>query len=123
VGLTTSVLRIPADTEQVRVARLVAGSAARRAGVDPEDLEDVRLATGEAVGRAVLRHQAQGCPEPVTVELREDVHSFEVAVVDRVGDAGADEGFAMAVIQGLVPHSEVARDAAGGQRLVLRWML
>lgn len=118
---TTSTLRIPADTEQVRVARLVAGTAARRAGVDAAEIEDVRLATGEAVGRAVLRHQSGACAQPVVVELTETPEHFEVTVIDGVAEPADDEGFALAVIHGLVPSAQVSRDAGGGDRVVLRW--
>ena len=119
--MTTSTLRIPAQTEQVRVARMVACAAARRAGVEADDVEDVRLAIGEAVGRAVLRHQAAGCQEPVTVEVSEGPDGFEAAVVARAGQGDQDEDFAYAVITGLVPGAHLRDEPGGGQRLVLRW--
>lgn len=49
-------LRLPATPDQVRTARLVAAAAARRSGVPEEQLDEVRLAVGEATARAVLRH-------------------------------------------------------------------
>jgi anti-sigma regulatory factor (Ser/Thr protein kinase) len=119
--MTTSTLRIPADTEQVRVARMVAVTAARRAGVAEEDLEDVRLAAGEAVGRAVLRQQAAGSRQPVVIELTSGPAGFGLSVTDRAGDVEVDEDFAMAVISGLVPSVEVRADEGGGQRLALHW--
>ena len=44
----TAALTLPPATEQVRLARLVAGAAARRSGVDEDVLDEVRLAVGEA---------------------------------------------------------------------------
>ncbi len=100
--MATSTLRIPADTEQVRVARLVAGSAARRAGVGEDDIEDVRLAVGEAVGRAVLKHIDAAVDAPVVVEFVDAAETFEVVVHDQAPGALADTSFAKAVISGLV---------------------
>lgn len=105
--MATSTLRIPPDTEQVRVARLVAGTAARRAGVAEDDVEDVRLAVGEAVGRAVVRHREEQLRAPVMIEFRDDSHVFQVEVTDAAGDASPDNSFALAVITGLVPAAEV----------------
>ncbi|MFN8128260.1 MAG: ATP-binding protein [Candidatus Nanopelagicales bacterium] len=119
--MTTATLRIPAQTDQVRVARMVACTAARRAGVNEDDVEDVRLAVGEAVGRAVLRHQAAGCEDPVTVELTEDAGGFEAVIIARAEQGEQDEDFAYAVITGLVSGAQLAAEPGGGQRLVLRW--
>lgn len=103
--MATSTLRIPADTEQVRVARLVAGSAARRAGVEEDEIEDVRLAVGEAVGRAVLKHVDNHLTAPVMVEFIDAEDTFVVIVRDEVAEGGDDESFATAVISGLVPSA------------------
>jgi anti-sigma regulatory factor (Ser/Thr protein kinase) len=65
-------LSIPPDTEQVRVARLVACAAARRTGLIEAQIDDVRLAVGEAVGRAVVRQQREDAPEPVSVRMIDD---------------------------------------------------
>lgn len=116
--MSVSTLRIPADTEQVRVARLVAGTAARRAGVDPEEIEDVRLAVGEAVGRAVLRHIDTDVAAPVVIEFRDDPATFSVVVNDQAVVGGSDNGFAMAVISGLVPTAQLS-----GQTLSMTWVL
>ncbi len=106
--MSTSTLRIPVQTEQVRVARLVAGSAARRAGVVEDDVEDVRLAVGEAVGRAVVRHLHSQVSDPVVIEFVGAAESFTVVVRDRADDALPDNEFTMAVITGLAPESVLA---------------
>ncbi len=116
--MTVSTLRIPPDTVQVRVARLVAGTAARVAGVDADDIEDVRLAVGEAVGRAVLRHLDQQVQAPVVIEFRDDETSFAVVVNDEAPEGGSDNGFAMAVIAGLVPTAELS-----GRAVSMTWPL
>lgn len=116
--MSVSTLRIAPDTEQVRVARLVAGTAARRAGVDPEEIEDVRLAVGEAVGRAVLRHLDSSVQAPVVIEFRDNDASFSVVVNDQATSDATDNGFAMAVITGLVPTAQLS-----GQTLSMTWVL
>jgi serine/threonine-protein kinase RsbW len=79
-------LRFTALPAHVRTARLVAVSLARRAGIDEEVLDEVRLAVGEAATRAVGRHRA-ACPgEPVLVRLTDGDGSFVAEVVDRVDD-------------------------------------
>lgn len=119
--MTTSTLRIPAQTEQVRVARMVACTAARRAGMPDADVEDVRLAIGEAVGRAVLRHQAADCDDPIELQLTDAPGGFEVVVIARAAQGDQDEEFAYAVITGLVPDAHLEDESDGGQRLVLKW--
>lgn len=103
--MSMSTLRIPAQTEQVRVARLVAGSAARRAGVLEDDVEDVRLAVGEAVGRAVVRHLHAKVTDPVVIEFVDANESFTVVVHDEADDSLPDNEFTMAVITGLAPSA------------------
>lgn len=116
--MSTSTLRIPADTEQVRVARLVAGSAARRAGVSEDDIEDVRLAVGEAVGLAVMKHLQAGSPAPVVIEFTDGTETFTVQVHDEAPDESVAAGFARAVISGLVPDVDFA-----DRSIAMRWEL
>ncbi|MEZ5184315.1 MAG: ATP-binding protein [Candidatus Nanopelagicales bacterium] len=117
-------LTIPPETEQVRLARLVACAAARRLGVSEQEVDEVRLAVGEAVGRAVVRHQRAGKTEPVTVRIVDDVHSLSVDVVDRVaGRDDGDFGLAEAVITGLVPGAELHDSAEGGSVLRMSWRI
>ena len=53
--MPSATLSLPPAPEHVRTARLVVVAAARRFGLDEELVDDVRLAVGEAVARAVLR--------------------------------------------------------------------
>ena len=111
--MPAATLSIPPSVEHVRTARLVAVAAARRIGLDEETVDDVRLAVGEAVARAVLRHGAAELTAHVDVVVREDGHGFEVEVHDRSDPSVPDEddGIALALVRALVPelrtHGEV----------------
>lgn len=115
-------LRVPADTGTVRVARMVAGAAARRVGLVPDDVDEVRQAVGEAVGRAVLRQEQVGADGPISVSMSDSVDSLMVEVTDAAAGATDDDfGLAMAVITGLVPGTEVLDAPTGGQTLRMTW--
>ncbi len=119
-----STLTIPPRTDHVRIARMVACAAARRLGLHDEEVEEVRLAVGEAVGRAVQRHTRTASGEPVTMRMIEEPPGLRVEVSDAARDAGDDEsGLAMAVITGLVPDAHVDPLPGGGQVLSMSWAL
>lgn len=84
-GIESVTLRIAATSEQVRTARLVAGAAARKASLDPDQVEDVRLAVSEACNRALLRQQAAGVDAMLTIVLAEYDDEFVVEVFDGAG--------------------------------------
>jgi anti-sigma regulatory factor (Ser/Thr protein kinase) len=125
----------------VRTARLVALAVARRAGVDEQILDEVRLAVGEACSRAVNVHQGKSPETPVRMRLTDEHDRFTVEVVDRgpLEAAIADSelvdldppaldtspadgegipdllppGFGLAVISGLVEDVTVTSDVDG----------
>jgi anti-sigma regulatory factor (Ser/Thr protein kinase) len=111
-------LSIPPAAEHVRTARLVAVAAARRVGLDEGSVDDVRLAVGEVVGRAVRRHNAGGSPEHVTVVLSDDAAQLRVQVTDAAdpGQPDEDDGVALALVGALVPDLLV-----DGSVVVLAW--
>lgn len=67
--------------QYVRTARLVGVAVARRAGVSEDLLDEVRLAIGEACGRAVARHRRHGITDLVRVEMSDD-GPYTVRVID-----------------------------------------
>lgn len=136
--MPTVELTFTALPEHVRTARLVAVSLARRAGVDDEVLDEVRLAVGEAATRAVGRHRASCPDEPVLVRMTDGDGRFVAEVVDvarapsaapaavdlsdhaEADPGGVDPldedlppGIDLAVIGGLVDDVTVETDAAG----------
>src|SRR4029450_124954 len=58
--MATGEIRFRALPAPVRTARLVAAAAARRAGVDEQLLDEIRLAVGEACSRGVGGHRGGG---------------------------------------------------------------
>lgn len=126
----------------VRTARLVVVAAARRAGLDDEHVDELRLALGEACSRAVGLH-AQHAPDlPVKVTISDDPTGLVVTVTD-VGPAagpapddlaeelfatGADDeqtvdpDIALAVLAGLVDGVDITA-SAGGTTVTMQWPL
>ena len=124
----------------VRTARLIALAVARRAGVDDQLLDEVRLAVGEACSRAVHVHQGLAPRDPIVMRLTDEQDKFSVQVLDKgafeeTAEAAADlgeldpqalaveasessqdllpPGFGLAVISGLVEDVSVTADTAG----------
>lgn len=116
--MPSATLSIPPSVEHVRTARLVAVAAARRAGLDEDAVDDVRLAVGEAVARAVLRHGAAEIDAYVEVVVTDDGHAFEVQVHDRTDSSVSDDddGVALALVRALVPETR-----AEGGTVTLVW--
>ncbi len=94
-----SVVRIDVapDPAHVRVVRLVAVSLARLHGVDEEVVEDVRLAVGEACGRAVAAHGQAELDTPVVVDFEGDT-GLTVTVSDTISLPDATGAAAVALL-------------------------
>jgi serine/threonine-protein kinase RsbW len=95
----TVTLRLSPQRAHVRIARLVAVAMARRSGVSEEVLDEIRLAVGEACGRAVQLHERYRPGEPVVLTMT-DGSRFGIVVQDHapakpIGDdapTGEDTG-------------------------------
>ncbi|MEH3075333.1 ATP-binding protein [Quadrisphaera setariae] len=117
------VLRFSALPEHVRIARLVTTSLARRAGLVGGDVEGVRLAVGEACGRAVQRSESAGAAELVEVTATSRGGELVVQVVDHAGDDGLEtEEVAMLLMEGLADEVAVTAGPGGpGGTTRLTW--
>ncbi|MEI6229480.1 MAG: ATP-binding protein [Actinomycetes bacterium] len=116
--MSGATLTIPPLAEHVRVARVVAVAAARRIGLSSEQLDDVRLAVGEAVSRAVSRHIAGNLVQDISIDIIEVGSEFTVVVTDHagVGLPETDDGVALALIRALAPRLQL-----DGSVLTLSW--
>lgn len=114
-------LTIPPRSDQVRTARIVACSAARRLGLPDETVQEIRLAVGEAVGRAVQMHAVEQVEQPIAMRMIDSAVGLVIEVIDHaIGGFNEDFGFAMAVINGLVPDAQLI-DTPGGHTLRMSW--
>ncbi|HEY3605777.1 MAG TPA: ATP-binding protein [Sporichthyaceae bacterium] len=110
----------------VRTARLIAATAARRAGVADDILSEVRLAVGEACSRAVGLHMDAGLDEPVVICLHIDEGRFGVEVADAVPlelhgiTRESENSLGLALISGLVDDVEI-RPATDGVVVRMSW--
>jgi serine/threonine-protein kinase RsbW len=133
--VTDAELRLPADLHYVGIARLVVCSAARLAGMDPDRVEDLRIAVSEATANAILAHRRAGQELPVTLRFGADaVGRFAVTVVDsgpgfqppppeQAGDRDwrDENGLGVTIIRGLADDVQFERDA--GMRVSMRFAL
>jgi serine/threonine-protein kinase RsbW len=141
-------LTLPALTAHVRTARMVCVTAARRAGLRDDLLDEFRLAVGEACARAVGLHARHAPDELVTVRVSDDVSGLTVTVHDCGPEAGpavadlagglleadavdqdpqdvdvADPDVALALLGGLVDEVDVSAADGSGTTVTLRWPL
>lgn len=138
----TVTIKLPPAPDQVRTARVLAVTLARRAGVDEALLDEIRLAIGEACGRAVHAHVERGVLDPITVLLIDD-DGFEAVVIDvasrpelaraagaRRGDiGGAGHGYGaedaaaigLAILGAVVDDVSIEPVTPIGTRVRMRW--
>ena len=115
-------LTLPSSSEYVLLARLVMGQAGRLAGLEPEEVYDLKLAVTEAVTN-VIRHAAvqsyeieyKILPSSVEVSVTDAGGGFNVA--DLAGEPDEHGGFGLAVIRNLVDELVLDSTRGGGTRL------
>ena len=126
----------------VRTARMVGVAAARRAGLDDELVDELRLAVGEACSRAVGLHVRHHLDTPVQVTVNDDPTRLTVTVTD-VGPAAGpapddvarglfetgaqdeqlvDPDVALAVLAGLVDGVDIT-PGSSGTTVTMHWPL
>lgn len=135
--MATIDVRISPLTAHVRTARLVALAVARRARLDEDLLDEVRLAVGETCSRAVGVHLARGYDDLVQLRMSDERGTFTIEVVNRgtladdptqsmdlveastraLADGASENdgdtmpaGFGLAVVSGLVEELHVTSD-------------
>ena len=76
-------LQISPLPSHVRTARLVVVAAARRAGLEDQLVDELRLALGEACSRAVGLHARHAPGAPVQVTVTDGAGGLSVSVTDQ----------------------------------------
>jgi serine/threonine-protein kinase RsbW len=115
-------LNLPSSPEYVLLARLVMGQVGRLAGLEPEDVYDLKLAVTEAVTN-VIRHAAVESYEieykvlPFGIEVSVTDAGGGFSVADLTGEPDEHGGFGLAVIRNLVDELVLDSTRGGGTRL------
>jgi serine/threonine-protein kinase RsbW len=115
-------LTLPSSPEYVLLARLVVGQAGRLAGLEPDEVYDLKLAVTEAVTN-VIRHASvesyeieyRMLPSGVEVSVTDTGGGFSVA--DLTGEPDEHGGFGLAVIRNLVDELVLDSTRDRGTRL------
>jgi anti-sigma regulatory factor (Ser/Thr protein kinase) len=118
-------LSFPPSAEHVRTARLVAVAVARRAGLDEQRLDEVRLAVGETCARAVRRCRSAALEAGIELWMEDSGSMLRAVVTDRAGLApGEDEVVALALVRGLADTVAVEAGPGGPGGVVrLAWAM
>ena len=115
-------LRFPPTPGHVRTARLVAVAVARRAHLDEDRLEELRLAVGEACARAVRRCEVARCTRAVVLTVDDAGPGLVVEVADAAPAQQGDEPVALALLRGLADVVKVLDgDGGAGGRVRMEW--
>ena len=80
----TVVLQIPAKADYVLAARLTASAVAQRFSLPLDDLEDIKMAVGEALVLLIAQQREAG---NIRIEYRREDDAFTVTLIR---DAGCD---------------------------------
>jgi serine/threonine-protein kinase RsbW len=115
-------LILPSSPEYVLLARLVMGQTGRLAGLQPDEVYDLKLAVTEAVTN-VIRHASvesyeieyRVLPLGVEVSVTDAGGGFSVADLTRKSDDHG--GFGLTVIRNLVDELVLDSAKGGGTRL------
>ncbi|GAA4969623.1 ATP-binding protein [Kineococcus glutinatus] len=127
--MPTVALRFSPLAEHVRTARLVAVAVARRAGFPESQLDEIRIAIGEACARAVLRTRSDAF---VSMDLTDDHDRLDVVVHDDrrdvvdgpVGGAGGSEDpLALALMAGMAEAVSVDDEDGAPGAVRMTWSL
>jgi anti-sigma regulatory factor (Ser/Thr protein kinase) len=124
-------LTVAPEPRLLGTVRLVVATAARRAGLDEEQIEDLKVAVSEACALSIHSVRDAGRGDPVEVDLFEDEGRFGIEVRDRAPDnwqsaAGATSGvedrvFGLALVSALVDSVE-SRPRSGGGHATRFWL-
>lgn len=127
VGKATVRLAFPPQARLLGTIRLVVGIVARKAGIDEEGIEDLKVAISETCTVAVADLARAGLSSPIELDLIEDRERFGVEIRDRAPVDGRklggfdmddldDRQFGLALVGALVDDLDSAPLEGGGHR-------
>lgn len=100
-------LRLPVDSAYVSVLRATTVSLAARLDFTIDDIEDLRMAVGEACAM-VLPSAADDSDLTCRFFLRPGAVTISITVPSVVDDLPAEDGFAWQVLAALTTHAELS---------------
>ena len=127
VGPATVRLAFPPEPRLLGTIRLVVGIVARKAGMDEEGVEDLKVAVSETCAVAVGDLTRAGLHDPIEIDLAEGIDRFGIEVRDRApapaqapggrGDGEVDDReFGLALVGALVDDLKTSTLEDGGNR-------
>jgi anti-sigma regulatory factor (Ser/Thr protein kinase) len=94
VGASTVHLAVPPEARLLGTIRLIVGIVARKAGIDEEGIEDLKIAVSETCAVAMADLERAGVASPIELDLIEDGKRFGVEVCDRApAEVRSTDGF------------------------------
>jgi anti-sigma regulatory factor (Ser/Thr protein kinase) len=130
-GATATVhLAFPPEPRLLGTVRLVVGIVARKAGMDDESIEDLKVAVSEACAVAVADLNRAARPDPIELDLHETDDRLTIVVRDRApstsrlaavaaidGEVDLDDRqLGLALVGALVDDLRIADLEGGGSR-------
>jgi len=132
-GGTAATVRLafPPEPRLLGTVRLVVGIVARKAGMDDEGIEDLKVAVSEACAVAVGDLNRAGRPDPIELDLLEAADRLGIEVRDRAPPASRlaplsaadgevdldDRQLGLALVGALVDDLRIAALEGGGSRM------
>ncbi len=115
-------LRIPRKPEYVSVARLAVSGIAGRMEFSYDEVEDIKLAVGEACANAIQEMLHSPGAEPIVVRCQCETSVLRIEVI-RPGDGRApsvdDEPISKMLMEVLMDEVEVNEDSQGGMHVTM----
>ena len=119
-------LAFPPEARLLGTIRLVVGIVARKAGMDEEGVEDLKVAVSETCAVAVGDLNRAGVADPIEIDLVEAVDRFGIEVRDRAPAVPAspadaegevdDRELGLALVGALVDDLKTSTLEGGGNR-------
>jgi anti-sigma regulatory factor (Ser/Thr protein kinase) len=127
-GTATVRLAFPPEPRLLGTVRLVVGIVARKAGMDDEGIEDLKVAVSEACAVAVADLNRAARPDPIELDLHEAADRLGIEVRDRAPSTSRltavsavdgevdDRQLGLALVGALVDDLAIADLEGGGSR-------
>ena len=128
-GAGVVALTIPARAEFIALCRLALAGLARTRALAPEVVADLKLALTEACSNSVRHAYAEGREgvveiryelgeDRIRVEVSDDGHGFDPALVERSPEEIDEGGLGIAIIRAVTDELDITRGPDGqGSRL------